>query len=109
MAYLTGEFANSYILARMKLALNGRYLAARLILSTMAGQALDTSIVLALAFSAAFTPQQLFEMGLSLWTVKVAWEVIALPLTLPVIRCLKRVEQEDFFDTSTNFNPFVFS
>jgi len=106
-AYLVGEFLNSFIVARMKVYLEGRYLAVRLILSTMVGQALDTSIVLALAFSGIFTAQQLVEMGLSLWTLKVLWEVIALPLTLPAIGWLKRVEEEDFFDTSTNFNPFA--
>jgi hypothetical protein len=107
LAYLVGEFINSFIVARMKVYLQGRYLSARLILSTIVGQALDTSIVLALAFSSVFSVEQLLEMGLSLWAVKVVWEVLALPLTLPAIRWLKRVEEEDFFDTSTNFNPFA--
>lgn len=108
-AYLVGEFINSYVVARMKVWLKGQYLAARLIVSTMAGQALDTSIVLTLAFSGSFSAQQLFEMGLSLWTVKVVWEIIALPLTIPAIQIIKRAENEDFYDTATNFNPFVVS
>ncbi len=107
LAYLVGEFVNSFIVARMKVYLRGRYLAVRLILSTMVGQALDTSIVLVLAFSSVFTSQQLLEMWLSLWALKVLWEVLALPVTLPVIRWLKQVEGEDFYDTSTNFNPFA--
>lgn len=106
-AYLVGEFVNSYIVARMKVYLHGHYLAARLVLSTMAGQALDTGIVLALAFSGSFALQDLFTMGVSLWIVKVGWEIVALPLTLPAIRWLKRIENEDFFDTSTNFSPFA--
>jgi len=108
LAYLVGEFMNSFIVARMKVYLQGRYLAARLILSTAVGQALDTSIVLVLGFGGIFTPHQLLEMGISLWALKVLWEVFALPLTLPAIRWLKHIEQEDFFDTSTKFNPFAF-
>lgn len=108
-AYLVGEFINSYVVARMKVWLKGQYLAGRLIVSTMAGQALDTFIVLTLAFSGSFSAQQLFEMGLSLWTVKVVWEIIALPLTIPAIRFIKQAENEDFYDTATNFNPFVIS
>ena len=108
LAYLVGEFSNSFIVARMKVSLQGRYLAGRLILSTMVGQAFDTCIVLVLAFGGTFTAQQLVEMGLSLWGLKVAWEVVALPLTLPAIRWLKRIEEEDFFDATTNFSPFKF-
>lgn len=106
-AYLVGEFVNSYVLARMKVYTGGRYLSARLIISTVAGQALDTALVLTLAFSGAFKFGQLLEMGLSLWAVKVGWEVLALPITLPTVNWLKRVENEDFFDARTNFNPFV--
>jgi uncharacterized integral membrane protein (TIGR00697 family) len=107
LAYLVGEFVNSYIVARMKVHLKGRYLALRLIASTMAGQALDTTLVLGLAFGGSFSGDQLLQMGVSLWAVKVGWEVLALPITLPAIGWFKRVEQEDFFDTGTNFNPFV--
>lgn len=107
LAYLVGEFVNSYILARMKVYTAGRYLSARLIVSTIAGQALDTALVLSVAFSDAFTFGQLLEMGFSLWAVKVGWEVFALPITIPTVRWLKGAEQEDFFDTHTNFNPLV--
>lgn len=107
IAYLVGEFVNSYIIARMKVYLQGRHLWLRLILSTMVGQALDTAIVIGLAFSGAFTSHQLLQMGVSVWCVKVVWEICALPVTVPVILWLKRAEQEDFFDTSTDFNPFL--
>ncbi len=107
LAYLVGEFVNSYILARMKVYTGGRYMSLRLIASTAVGQALDTALVLGLAFSGTFSFDELLRMGVSLWIVKVGWEVCALPLTLPAIRWLKYVEQEDFFDRSTNFSPFA--
>ncbi|MEY4667463.1 MAG: hypothetical protein RL518_162 [Pseudomonadota bacterium] len=109
IAFLVGEFVNSYVVARLKVYTEGRYLALRLIASTAVGQALDTGLVLALAFSEVVAPRELIGMGLSLWTVKVVWEILALPLTIPAVRWLKESEHEDFFDTATNFNPFVFT
>lgn len=109
IAYLVGEFVNSYVLAKMKVYWAGRYLPARLVLSTMMGQALDTTIVLCLAFGGIFEPAQLFQMAISLWSIKVVWEIVALPFTIPIIRWIKRNEEMDFYDTNTDFNPFTFS
>lgn len=107
VAYLCGEFVNSYILARMKIAMNGKRMGLRFVASSVAGQALDTTIFTVLAFAGVFAASELLVIGLSMWAVKVAWEIIALPLTLFIVKSLKAAEQEDHYDTNTNFNPFT--
>ena len=105
-AYLVGEFLNAYVLARLKLALQGQRLAARLIVSTVVGQGVDSALFLTLAFGGVFEIGDLLRLGVSVWAIKVAWEVCALPLSLPAIAFLKRAEGEDAYDADTNFNPF---
>lgn len=106
-AYLVGEFVNSYVVARMKVYWNGKFLPARLIFSTIVGQALDTALIVSLGFGGVFAASDLISMAFSLWSLKVGWEVVALPVTLPFVRWLKRAENEDFFDRDTDFNPFM--
>lgn len=105
-AYLVGEFLNAYVLARLKLAWRGGGLAFRLIGSTAIGQAADTALFLTLAFGGVYPVAELAWIGASVWVLKVLWEVAALPLSLPLIRALKRAEGEDALDTGTDFNPF---
>lgn len=106
-AYVVGEFLNSYVLAKMKVRQGGRHLAARLIGSTVVGAGADTAIVLFIAFAGVYPAAELLWMGASVWALKVAWEVAALPISLPFIRWLKRVENEDHFDVNTDFSPFA--
>ena len=54
-----------------------------------------------------FAPAELVSVTLSAWAVKVGWEIVALPITLPVVRALKKAESEDYYDVDTNFNPFT--
>lgn len=105
-AYVVGEFLNAYALARMKLATEGRGLEFRMVASTVLGAGADTAIVLALAFGGVYPVADLVRMGLAVWALKVLWEIVALPVTVPVIRWLKRREGVDYFDDSTGFNPF---
>ncbi|WP_018045055.1 queuosine precursor transporter [Methylobacterium sp. 88A] len=105
-AYLAGEFLNSYVLARMKLRTEGRLLALRLVASTVVGQGVDTTIFVLLAFGGVFAAGDLLHIILGAWLLKVAWEIAALPLSLPLIAWLKREEGEDHFDRNTDFNPF---
>lgn len=107
IAYFCGEFVNSYIVAKMKVASQGKHMGARFVVSTIAGEAVDTTIFMAIAFAGIFGTAQLLQIGLSMWAVKVVWEILALPLTLFVVRKLKWAEHEDFYDTNTNFNPFT--
>jgi uncharacterized integral membrane protein (TIGR00697 family) len=102
--YLLGEFANSLIMARMKLATRGRWLWTRTIASTIVGEGLDSVIFLTIAYIAtpSFTPW----LYLYHWSGKVLIEVLATPLTYKAVDYLKRKEGVDTYDERTSFNPF---
>ncbi|HYI63604.1 MAG TPA: queuosine precursor transporter [Allosphingosinicella sp.] len=105
-AYWVGEFVNSFVVAKMKIASDGRRMGLRFILSTVLGQACDTVIFVGIAFVGILPWSVMPEVILSAWAVKVAWEIVALPLTLYIVRRLKRAEGIDVYDRSTDFNPF---
>ena len=105
-AYFAGEFCNSYVLAKSKVKMNGKSMAFRFIASTVAGQAVDTTAFVVIAFGGVFGAAEMASLILSGWAFKVAWEIVALPLTVVVVNYLKKSESEDYYDTSTNFNPF---
>jgi queuosine precursor transporter len=105
-AYFCGEFVNSYILAKLKIKTKGKGMSIRFILSTLIGQFVDTSVFVVIAFAGSMIFSELTIVTLSAWIFKVSWEIIALPATLPFVKWLKKAEQEDYFDTHTNFNPF---
>ncbi len=105
-AYLVGEFLNSFVLARLKVRTKGRFLWIRTIGSTIVGEGADSAIFITGAFWGILSPGSLGLTILSQWVFKVVYETIATPLTYLVVNALKRVEQEDYFDRETNFNPF---
>ena len=105
LGYLAGEFANSIVLARMKVLTEGRWLWSRTIASTVVGQGLDTVIFITVAF--AGTPVFAAMMILHHWLAKVVIEAAATPLTYVVVNTLKRKEGSDVFDRHTRFNPFL--
>ena len=102
--YLVGEFANSFILSKMKILTRGRWLWSRTIGSTIVGQGLDTAVFITLAFVG--TPSFALIMILHHWLAKVAIEAMATPGTYAVVNFLKRKERLDTYDYETNFNPF---
>src|SRR5580692_5816550 len=106
IAYWAGEFANSLTVAKMKLWTDGKYLWTRTVGSTIVGQAVDTSIVVCFIFYDQ-PVSQIWHLIYSGYLFKVVYEVLATPLTYWVVNTLKRTEGVDFFDRSTNFNPFV--
>ncbi|MBI2868792.1 MAG: queuosine precursor transporter [Chloroflexi bacterium] len=103
--YLIGEFANSFVLARMKIATKGRWLWSRTIGSTVIGEGLDTVVFITLAFIG--TPQFVPVMILYAWLTKTAIEILATPLTYAVVNALKKREAAEVYDYDTNFNPFA--
>lgn len=105
LAYLAGEFANSYVLARIKIATAGRWLWARTVGSTVVAQALDSAIFVLLAFAGLIPAGALAGVVLAQWLVKVAYEAAATPLTYAVVGWLKRCEGLDVYDRDTDFNP----
>lgn len=109
VAYWAGEFCNSYVLARMKVRSEGRHLWTRTIGSTIAGEAVDSLIFYPLAFLGVWPAPVVFEVLLSNYLLKVAWEAAVTPFTYKVVHFLKRAEQEDYFDRQTDFNPFTLS
>jgi uncharacterized integral membrane protein (TIGR00697 family) len=106
IAFWAGEFANSYTMARLKIFTNGRALWTRTIGSTVVGQAVDTVLVIALTFGGIYPIHTLINIMITGYSLKVAYEVVATPLTYLVINGLKRVEHSDPFDRHESFNPF---
>ena len=107
VAYIIGEFANSMIMARMKIWTKGKNLWARTIGSTIVGQGLDSMVFITIAFYA--TASFSGVLVLQQWLAKVAIEVLATPLTYLAVNYLKRSEGVNPYDTHTNLNPFSFS
>jgi queuosine precursor transporter len=108
-AFMCGEFCNSYVVAKMKVFMNGKHMWLRMVASTVVGQLVDTAVFVAIAFSGVFPATELLFIVLSAWAFKVSWEIIALPLTVIIVKRLKRAENIDFYDENTNFNPFSIS
>lgn len=104
-AYLVGEFANSVVLAKMKVAMAGRHLWMRTIGSTLVGQGLDSLVFVLVAFSGVVPLGALLVMIFTQWLVKTAYEALATPVTYGVVGFLKRREGVDVYDRDTRFNP----
>ncbi len=108
-AFWLGEFANSFVLAKLKIFTEGKYLWTRTIGSTAVGEAVDSLIFYPLAFLGTWSTDQVISVMIGNYFIKVLWEVVATPLTYKVVAFLKRVEHEDYYDRQTNFNPFTLS
>ena len=104
-AYVVGEFANSFVLAKMKIATNGRFLWTRTIGSTVVGEGLDSLIFVTAAFAGTGSP--LADPILTTWAIKVGYETAATPFTYAIVNWLKRREGMDVFDRTTDFNPLA--
>ena len=106
VAFWAGEFVNSYVLAKIKLWMQGRHLYVRTISSTVAGQAIDSMLFYTLAFWGIWSTEQLLLVMISNYAIKVLWEALMTPLTYVIVGFLKKREHEDVFDRDTNFTPF---
>ncbi len=109
VAFWAGEFANSYVMARMKLWTSGRALWSRTVGSTVVGQAIDTVLVITLTFVGLVPKTTILNMIVTGYLLKVAYEVLATPLTYLVINSLKRAEHSDPLDLHESFSPFHLS
>lgn len=108
IAYLVGEFTNSFVLAKLKIATRGRWLWTRTIGSTLIGEGIDTVIFISVAFLGVIPSASLAQAILTQWVFKVAYEVVATPLTYLIVGFLKRKEGVDTYDYGTNFSPVIF-
>lgn len=124
LAFWLGDFANSFVMAKMKLLTNGRHLWTRTIGSTIIGQGVDSLVFYPLAFASfaglavkwnlqlpamfmnGWTADTIFKVAIFNWVFKVGVEVVMTPLTYLICNWLKRAEGVDHFDRGTNFTPF---
>lgn len=107
IAFWSGSFVNSYVLAKMKLLTGGKWLWTRTIGSTICGELVDSVLFYCIAFYGTWPVEQLVKVTVTQYVLKTLWEVLATPLTYKVVRMLKRAEDEDYFDRGTNFTPFT--
>lgn len=105
VAYLSGEFLNSYVLAKMKVKMNGKKFWARAIGSTVVGQFVDTTIFTLVAFLGVLPNPILWSIWITNYIFKIGVEIILLPVTYTIVSKMKKVEHEDYFDKDTDFNP----
>ena len=105
LAYLVGEFANAFVLAKLKIATQGRSLWLRTIGSTLVGQGLDSLVFVTLAFLGTIPLQAMASAILTQWLIKTAYEAAVTPATYAVVTFLKRQEGVDVYDHDTRFNP----
>jgi uncharacterized integral membrane protein (TIGR00697 family) len=105
IAYLIGEFLNSFLLAKMKVATNGRHLWLRTIGSTVVGQLADSAVFFSLAFYGTMPTSALGQLVITQWLLKSAYEALVTPATYAAVNFLKRAEKEDHYDRDTRFNP----
>lgn len=107
IAFWAGSFSNSYVLAKMKLWTQGKWLWTRTIGSTIVGELVDSSLFYFIAFYGIWTTQDVVKIAIAQYLLKTGWEVVMTPLTYRVVGFLKRAESEDYYDRTTNFSPFT--
>jgi len=108
MAYFAGEFTNSFILSKMKIATKGKYLWTRTIGSTIVGEGIDTAVFCMVAFYGILPTGQLIAVLVSNYIFKCLVEIVCTPLTYLLVRFLKKKENTDVYDYGINYSPFTF-
>ena len=106
IAYWCGEFANAFVMAKMKVLTGGKFLWMRTISSTAVGQLIDTVIVMTIAFWGRIDGTMIRDLIVTGYLLKVGYEAAATPVTYLIVNFLKKAEGIDLFDDSTDFNPF---
>ena len=108
LAMFAGDIANNYVLAKMKVWANGRYISARFVTSTLCGQMVNTAVFYIFGLWKMMPTRVLTKSIVVASLTKVTVELLLLPVTLKVCLWLKRIENVDYFDGATNFNPLKF-
>lgn len=107
IAFFCGEFCNSYVLAKMKVATGGKFLWLRTIGSTIVGEGVDSLLFYPIAFYGIWPDDLVVKVMFSNYLIKVGWEAVITPFTYLIVNALKKAEHEDHFDRQTDFNPFT--
>jgi uncharacterized integral membrane protein (TIGR00697 family) len=106
IAFWCGSFANSYVLAKMKIWTAGKWLWTRTIGSTLVGELVDSSLFYFIAFYGIWETSDILKVAMAQYVLKTGWEVVMTPVTYKIVGFLKRVEHEDYYDRQTDFTPF---
>ncbi len=106
IAFWCGSFVNSFVLAKMKIWSNGRWLWTRTIGSTVVGEAVDSALFYSIAFYGIWDTADIIKVTVAQYILKTGWEILMTPFTYKIVHFLKRVENEDYYDRTTNFSPF---
>lgn len=104
LAFLVGSFMNAYVMSRMKVASHGKHFSSRAILSTVAGESADSLIFFPLAFGGLMPLEELGKMMLVQVVLKTLYEIVILPVTIRVVRYVKRVDGSDVYDEHISYN-----
>jgi queuosine precursor transporter len=107
IAFWCGSFVNAYVLAKMKVWMNGRRLWTRTIGSTLVGELVDSALFYFIAFYGIWATGDLIKIAIAQYVLKTSWEVVMTPVTYRVVGFLKRAENEDYYDRNTDFTPFT--
>lgn len=106
IAFWCGSFVNSYVMAKMKIWTEGRWLWTRTVGSTLCGEAVDSALFYSIAFLGLWDQHLLLTVMITQYVLKSGWEIVMTPVTYRVVAFLKRTEQQDYYDRDTNFTPF---
>lgn len=108
IAFICGSFINAYVMSKMKIASNGKNFSLRAILSTVAGESIDSLIFFPLALSSVVPAKELILLMVWQVILKTVYEIIALPITIRVVKALKKYEGEDIYDEGISYGWFKF-
>lgn len=103
-AFLVGSFLNAYVMSRMKLASNGRHFSVRAIASTLVGESADSLLFFPIAFAGIIPLQELLLMIVTQAALKTCYEIIILPVTVRVVKGIKRIDGSDVYDDHISYN-----
>lgn len=105
LAFITGSFLNAYVMSRMKIADGGKRFPLRAIASTVVGETGDSIVFFPIAFGGLIAWPQLLQMMLVQVVLKTLYEVVALPITVRVVKAVKRIDGSDVYDNNISYNP----
>ena len=105
-AFLVGSFLNAYVMSRMKVASGGKNFSVRAIVSTIVGEGADSIIFFPIALGGILGWHELWLIAITQALLKSLYEVIILPITVVVVKWIKKIDQSDVYDGDISFNPF---
>ena len=106
IAFLFGSFLNAYVMSKMKIMQHGKHFSLRAVASTIVGEGADSLVFFTIAFTGLISHHHLIVVILTQTLLKTAYEIIALPITIQVVKRIKKSEQTDVFDKGISYNPF---